>query len=149
MAFYKPKLTTGNLPSDWSPSPEDYDSKLATAQSEIKQTTDAITASVSSVQTAASNAQSTANTAVSKADAAQAGVNTLDSTTVKSASLTINADGIVMKAGKSTTDVANAIGSYFAVNQNAINLFADKIKVKGDMIVDGAITCLLYTSPSP
>lgn len=45
-----------------------------------------------------------------------------------------------MKAGKSTTDVANAIGSYFAVNQNAINLFADKIKVKGDMIVDGAIT---------
>lgn len=134
------KLEIGNIPSDWSPAPEDYDSKLASAQSEIKQTTDAITASVSSVQTAASNAQSTANTAVSKADAAQTGVNTLDSTTVKSASLTINTDGIVMKAGKSTTDVANAIGSYFAVNQNAINLFADKIKVKGDMIVDGAIT---------
>ncbi|MBT0897632.1 hypothetical protein KJW57_00050 [Streptococcus lutetiensis] len=136
----KAKLEIGNIPSDWSPAPEDYDSKLASAQSEIKQTTDAITASVSSVQTAASNAQSTANTAVSKADAAQTGVNTLDSTTVKSASLTINTDGIVMKAGKSTTDVANAIGSYFAVNQNAINLFADKIKVKGDMIVDGAIT---------
>ena len=134
------KLEKGNIPTDWSPAPEDYDSKLASAQSEIKQTTDAITASVSSVQTAASNAQSTANTAVSKADAAQAGVNTLDSTTVKSASLTINTDGIVMKAGKSTTDVANAIGSYFAVNQNAINLFADKIKVKGDMIVNGAIT---------
>lgn len=133
-------IRVGSLKSDWQSAPEDYDSKLATAQSEIKQTTDAITASVSSVQTAASNAQSTANTAVSKADAAQAGVNTLDSTTVKSASLTINTDGIVMKAGKSTTDVANAIGSYFAVNQNAINLFADKIKVKGDMIVDGAIT---------
>ncbi len=134
------KLEKGNIPTDWSPAPEDYDSKLASAQSEIKQTTDAITASVSSVQTAASNAQSTANTAVSKADAAQAGVNTLDSTTVKSASLTINTDGIVMKAGKSTTDVANAIGSYFAVNQNAINLFSDKINVKGSMIVDGAIT---------
>lgn len=148
LTFYKPKLTTGNLPSDWSPSPEDYDSKLASAQSEIKQTTDAITASVSSVQTAASNAQSTANTAVSKADAAQAGVNTLDSTTVKSASLTINADGIVMKAGKSTTDVANAIGSYFAVNQNAINLFSDKINVKGSMIVDGAITSTKIASNS-
>lgn len=134
------KLERGNIATDWSPAPEDYDSKLAAAQSEIKQTTDSITASVSSVQTAASNAQTTANSAVSKADAAQAGVNTLDSTTVKSASLTINADGIVMKAGKSTTDVANAIGSYFAVNQNAINLFADKIKVKGDMIVDGSIT---------
>ena len=108
----KAKLEIGNIPSDWSPAPEDYDSKLATAQSEFKQTTDAITANVSS----------------------------LDKSTVKSASLTINADGIVMKAGKSTTDVANAIGSYFAVNQNAINLFADKIKVKGDMIVDGAIT---------
>lgn len=142
------KLEKGNIPTDWSPAPEDYDSKLASAQSEIKQTTDAITASVSSVQTAASNAQSTANTAVSKADAAQAGVNTLDSTTVKSASLTINTDGIVMKAGKSTTDVANAIGSYFAVNQNAINLFSDKINVKGSMIVDGAITSNKIASKS-
>lgn len=134
------KLERGNIPTDWSPAPEDYDSKLASAQSEIKQTTDAITASVSNVETKANTAQSTANTAVSKADAAQAGVNTLDSTTVKSASLTINTDGIVMKAGKSITDVANAIGSYFAVNQNAINLFSDKINVKGSMIVDGAIT---------
>ena len=105
-------VRVGSLKSDWQPAPEDYDSKLATAQSEIKQTTDAIKASVTS----------------------------LDSSTVKSSSLTINADGIVMKAGKSTTDVANAIGSYFAVNQNAINLFSDKINVKGNMIVSGAIT---------
>ena len=139
------KLEKGVVPSDWSPAPEDYDSKLASAQSEIKQTTDSISASVSSVQATASNAQSTANTAVSKADAAQAGVNTLDSTTVKSASLTINTDGIVMKAGKTTTDVANAIGSYFAVNQNAIDLFADKIKVKGDMIVAGSLTADMIT----
>ena len=106
------KLERGNIPTDYQPAPEDYDSALATAQSEIKQTTDAITASVSA----------------------------LDKSTVKSASLTINTDGIVMKAGKSTTDVANAIGSYFAVNQNAINLFTDKINVKGSMIVSGAIT---------
>lgn len=106
------KLEKGNIPTDWTPAPEDYDSKLITAQSEIKQTTDSIQASVSA----------------------------LDKSTVKSASLTINTDGIVMKAGKSTTDVANAIGSYFAVNQNAINLFSDKINVKGNMIVSGAIT---------
>lgn len=116
----KAKLEIGNIPSDWSPAPEDYDSKLATAQSEIKQTTDSIKASVSS----------------------------LDKSTVKSASLTINADGIVMKAGKSTTDVANAIGSYFAVNQNAINLFSDKINVRGNMIVDGAITSTKIASKS-
>lgn len=114
------KLEKGNIPTDWTPAPEDYDSKLITAQSEIKQTTDAISASVSA----------------------------LDKSTVKSASLTINTDGIVMKAGKSTTDVANAIGSYFAVNQNAINLFSDKINIKGSMIVDGAITSTKIASKS-
>lgn len=114
------KLEKGNITTDWTPAPEDYDSKLITAQSEIKQTTDSIKASVSA----------------------------LDKSTVKSASLTINADGIVMKAGKSTTDVANAIGSYFAVNQNAINLFSDKINIKGSMIVDGAITSTKIASKS-
>ncbi|WP_270846906.1 hypothetical protein [Streptococcus lutetiensis] len=114
------KVERGMFFTDWSSAPEDYDSKLASAQSEIKQTTDSIKASVSS----------------------------LDSSTVKSASLTINTDGIVMKAGKSTTDVANAIGSYFAVNQNAINLFSDKINVKGSMIVDGAITSNKIASQS-
>ena len=106
------KLEEGVVSSDWSPAPEDTVSQISSLSSEIKQTTDAIKASVSS----------------------------LDNSTVKSSSLTINADGIVMKAGKSTTDVANAIGSYFAVNQNAINLFSDKINVKGNMIVNGAIT---------
>ncbi|WP_186288304.1 phage head spike fiber domain-containing protein [Streptococcus pasteurianus] len=118
--LYGVKLEKGKIPTDWTPAPEDYDSKLIAAQSEIKQTTDSIKASVSA----------------------------LDSSTVKSASLTINADGIVMKAGKSTTDVANAIGSYFAVNQNAINLFSDKINVKGSMIVDGAITSTKIASKS-
>lgn len=116
----KVMLEVSDVFSDWQPAPEDYDSKLASAQSEIKQTTDSIKASVSS----------------------------LDKSTVKSASLTINTDGIVMKAGKSTTDVANAIGSYFAVNQNAINLFSDKINVKGSMIVDGAITSNKIASKS-
>ena len=112
----------GKSNNGWSPSLAELASSqdLKNAQSEIKQTTDSIKASVSS----------------------------LDKSTVKSASLTINADGIVMKAGKSTTDVANAIGSYFAVNQNAINLFSDKINVKGSMIVDGAITSNKIASKS-
>lgn len=112
----------GKSNNGWSPSQAELASSqdLKTAQSEIKQTTDAISASVSA----------------------------LDSSTVKSASLTINTDGIVMKAGKSTTDVANAIGSYFAVNQNAINLFSDKINVKGNMVVDGAITSTKIASKS-
>ena len=110
--YAKVKFERGSLATDWSPAPEDTINQINSVSSEFKQTTDAIKASVQS----------------------------LDNSTVKSSSLTINADGIVMKAGKSTTDVANAIGSYFSVNQNAINLFSDKINVKGNMIVSGAIT---------
>ena len=106
-------VTTGDVfPDSWSAAPEDTINQISSLSSEFKQTTDSIKASVTS----------------------------LNNSTVKSSSLTINSDGIVMKAGKSTTDVANAIGSYFAVNQNAINLFADKIKVKGNMIVSGSIS---------
>ena len=106
------KAERGMFFTDWSPAPEDTINQINSVSSEFKQTTDSIKASVSS----------------------------LDKSTIKSSSLTINSDGIVMKAGKSTTDVANAIGSYFSVNQNAIDLFADKIKVKGNMIVNGTIT---------
>ena len=35
LAFYKPKLTSGNLPSDWSPAPEDYYSKLSTLEEKV------------------------------------------------------------------------------------------------------------------
>ncbi|MEY8539898.1 phage tail protein [Streptococcus alactolyticus] len=104
----------GKSNNGWSPSLAELASSkdLKTAQSEFKQTTDSIKASVQS----------------------------LDNNTVKSSSLTINSDGVVIKAGKSTSDFANAVGSYFSVNQNAINLFSDKINVKGSMIVSGAIT---------
>ena len=110
--IYDMMLNEGKVPLSYTPAPEDTISQISSLSSELKQTTDSIKASVTS----------------------------LDKSTVKSSSLTINSDGIVMKAGKSTTDVANAIGSYFAVNQNAINLFSDKINVKGNMIVNGAIT---------
>lgn len=112
----------GKSNNGWSPSQAELASSqdLKIAQSEIKMTTDLISMNLSA----------------------------LDDSTVKSASLTINADGIVMKAGKSTTDVANAIGAYFSVNQNAINLFSDKINVKANMIVDGAITSTKIASKS-
>lgn len=106
------KIELGSILSDYSPAPEDTVDQISSLSSELKQTTDSITASVQS----------------------------LDNSTVKSSSLTINTNGVVIKAGKSPSDFANAIGSYFAVNQNAINLFSDKINVKGSMIVSGAIT---------
>ena len=132
------KIESGNLPTDWSPAPEDYDSKLASAQSEIKQTTDAITASVSSVETKANTAQSTANTAVSKADAAQAGINTLDSTTVKTATLNLDNNGFVTKIGKTVN--GNTFATMIAQNESDVQIIAKKMKVSADMIVNGAIT---------
>ena len=132
------KIERGNVATDWSPAPEDYDNKLASAQSEIKQTTDAITASVSNVETKANTAQSTANTAVSKADAAQAGVNTLDSTTVKTATLNLDNNGFVTKVGKTVN--GNTFATMIAQNESDVQIIAKKMKVSGDMIVNGAIT---------
>ncbi|MCO4504609.1 Chromosome partition protein Smc [Streptococcus infantarius subsp. infantarius] len=134
----KVMLEVSDVFSDWSPAPEDYDSKLATAQSEIKQTTDAISASVSSVETKADTAQSTANTAVSKADAAQAGINTLDSTTVKTATLNLDNNGFVTKVGKTVN--GNTFATMIAQNESDVQIIAKKMKVSGDMIVNGAIT---------
>lgn len=132
------KVERGMFFTDWSPAPEDYDNKLASAQSEIKQTTDAISASVSSVEIKADNAQTTANSAVSKADAAQSGVNTLDSTTVKSASLNLDNNGFVTKVGK-TID-GNKFATMIAQDANNVKIIADEMQVTADMIVDGAVT---------
>ena len=106
------KLAKSSQDTGYSENPTDVASDISAISSELKQTTDSIKASVQS----------------------------LDNRTVKNSSLTINTDGVVIKAGKSTSDFANAVGSYFSVNQNAINLFSDKINVKGNMIVSGAIT---------
>ena len=35
LAFYKPKLTTGNLPSDWSPSHEDIQDKITSVENRL------------------------------------------------------------------------------------------------------------------
>lgn len=130
----------GKSNNGWSPSLAELASSqdLKTAQSEIKQTTDAISASVSSVETKADTAQSTANTAVSKADAAQAGVNTLDSTTVKTASLNLDNNGFVTKVGKTVN--GNTFATMIAQNESDVQIIAKKMKVSGDMIVNGAIT---------
>lgn len=104
------KLEKGNIPTDWTPAPEDYDSKLATAQSEIKQTTDAISASVSA----------------------------LDNATVKTASLNLDNNGFVTKVGKTVN--GNTFATMIAQNESDVQIIAKKMKVSGDMIVNGAIT---------
>lgn len=103
-------IRIGSLKSDWQPAPEDYDSKLATAQSEIKQTTDSISASVSA----------------------------LDSSTVKTATLNLDNNGFVTKVGKTVN--GNTFATMIAQDENDVKIIAKKMKVSGDMIVNGAIT---------
>lgn len=100
----------GDTYQNYALAPEDYDSKLATAQSEIKQTTDAISASVSA----------------------------LDSSTVKSASLNLDNNGFVTKVGKTVN--GNTFATMIAQNESDVQIIAKKMKVSGDMIVNGAIT---------
>ncbi|WP_307976294.1 carbohydrate binding domain-containing protein [uncultured Streptococcus sp.] len=172
------KLERSSIASDWSPAYEDTMTEISSAKLDIAKTAEGLklvankvnsnenTLSQHTTQITAINNELSAKVAKYDYDKltgrmnsaettiqAQAGlitsaVSALDNATVKSASLTINTDGVVMKAGKSTTDVANAIGAYFAVNQNAINLFSDKINVKANMIVDGAITSTKIASKS-
>ena len=108
--YAKVKFERGNIATDYTPAPEDYDSKLATAQSEIKQTTDAISASVS----------------------------TLDSSTVKTATLNLDNNGFVTKVGKTVN--GNTFATMIAQDENDVQIIAKKMKVSGDMIVNGAIT---------
>lgn len=130
----------GKTNNGWSPSLAELASSqdLKAAKSEIKQTTDSISASVSSVETKADNAQTTANSAVSKANAAQTAVNTLDSTTVKTATLNLDNNGFVTKVGKTVN--GNTFATMIAQNESDVQIIAKKMKVSGDMIVNGAIT---------
>ncbi|MBE6165639.1 MAG: hypothetical protein E7156_10270, partial [Streptococcus gallolyticus] len=80
------------------------------AQSEIKQTTDAISASVSA----------------------------LDSSTVKTATLNLDNNGFVTKVGKTVN--GNTFATMIAQNESDVQIIAKKMKVSGDMIVNGAIT---------
>lgn len=102
----------GKSNNGWSPSQAELASSqdLKTAQSEIKQTTDAISASVSA----------------------------LDSSTVKTATLNLDNNGFVTKVGKTVN--GNTFATMIAQNESDVQIIAKKMKVSGDMIVNGAIT---------
>lgn len=70
----------------------------------------------------------------------KASVTSLDHKTLKQTDITMTSEGIVLRAGKTSNDVARAIGSYFKVTPDAIALFSSLIKVSGNMLVDGSVT---------
>ena len=105
-------IKKGKSNNGWSPSQAELASSqdLKNAQSEIKQTTDAISASVSA----------------------------LDNATVKTASLNLDNNGFVTKVGKTVN--GNTFATMIAQNESDVQIIAKKMKVSGDMIVNGTIT---------
>lgn len=123
----KAKVEKGSNATGYTSSAED----IIASNTELKQTTNSIKASVKTVETTAQTALLTANTA-------QTGVNTLDKTTVKSASLILDNNGFVTKVGKTVN--GNTFATMIAQNESDVQIIAKKMKVSGDMIVNGAIT---------
>ncbi|WP_430596091.1 hypothetical protein [Streptococcus gallolyticus] len=105
-------IKKGKSNNGWSPSQAELASSqdLKNAQSEIKQTTDSIKASVSA----------------------------LDNAAVKTASLNLDNNGFVTKVGKTVN--GNTFATMIAQNESDVQIIAKKMKVSGDMIVNGAIT---------
>ena len=65
-------------------------------------------------------------------------VSALDSSTVKTASLNLDNNGFVTKVGKTVN--GNTLATMIAQNESDVQIIAKKMKVSGDMIVNGAIT---------
>lgn len=99
-------VAKSNVPVDYQTPDADFEAKA----SEIKQTTDAISASVSA----------------------------LDNATVKTATLNLDNNGFVTKVGKTVN--GNTFATMIAQDENDVQIIAKKMKVSGDMIVNGAIT---------
>ncbi|SUN56586.1 Extracellular matrix-binding protein ebhB [Streptococcus gallolyticus] len=104
------KVAKSALDTGYSENPTDAASDINAISSELKQTTDAIKASVSS----------------------------LDSSTVKTATLNLDNNGFVTKVGKTVN--GNTFATMIAQNESDVQIIAKKMKVSGDMIVNGAIT---------
>lgn len=100
------KVAKSSIDTGYSENPTD----TASAMSEIKQTTDTISASVSA----------------------------LDGSTVKTANLNLDNNGFVTKVGKTVN--GNTFATMIAQNESDVQIIAKKMKVSGDMIVNGAIT---------
>ena len=122
-----PKVEKGSNATGYTSSAED----IIASNTELKQTTNSIKASVKTVETTAQTALLTANTA-------RAGVNTLDKTTVKSASLNLDNNGFVTQVGKVVD--GKKFATMIAQDPENVKVIANKMEVTADMIVNGAIT---------
>ena len=124
------KLELGSIPSDWSPAPEDAETKLA----EYKQTVDGQLAAVKQeVNGKVSHTEFT-----QKANQITQTVQELNDNVVKKNQIRVNENGIVSTAEKVVN--GQTLASMIAQHPEWVEIIAKLLKVKADMIVNGAIT---------
>lgn len=124
------KLELGNIPSDWSPAPEDTNTKLA----EYKQGVDGQLAAVK--QEVGSKVSQT--TFDQRANQITQSVQELNNNTVKKNQIKINENGLVSSSEKIVN--GQTLASMIAQHPEWVEIIAKLLKVTADMIVNGAIT---------
>ena len=124
------KLELGNIPSDWSPAPEDAETKLA----EYKQGVDGQLAAVK--QEVDSKVSQT--TFDQRANQITQSVQELNNNTVKKNQLKIDENGLVSSSEKTVN--GQVLASMISQNPEWVEIIAKLLKIKADMIVNGAIT---------
>ncbi|VTY23495.1 hypothetical protein [Streptococcus anginosus] len=124
------KLELGNIPSDWSPAPEDAETKMA----EYKQGVDGQLAAVK--QEVGSKVSQT--TFDQRANQITQSVQELNNNTVKKNQIKIDENGLVSSSEKTVN--GQTLASMISQNPEWVEIIAKLLKIKADMIVNGAIT---------
>lgn len=128
------KLELGNIPSDWSPAPEDSQNYTNTKLAEYKQGVDGQLAAVK--QEVGSKVSQT--TFDQRANQITQTVQELNDNVVKKNQIRVNENGIVSTAEKVVN--GQTLASMIAQHPEWVEIIAKLLKVTADMIVNGAIT---------
>lgn len=124
------KLELGSIPSDWSPALEDAETKLA----EYKQGVDGQLAAVKQ-EVGSKVSQATFD---QRANQITQSVQELSNNTVKKNQLKIDENGLVSSSEKTVN--GQTLASMISQNPEWVEIIAKLLKIKADMIVNGAIT---------
>lgn len=124
------KLEQGTIPTDWSPAPEDAETKLA----EYKQMVDGQFAAVKQEV----NGKVSQTTFDQRANQITQTVQELNDNVVKKNQIRVNENGIVSTSEKVVN--GQTLASMIAQHPEWVEIIAKLLKVKADMIVNGAIT---------
>ena len=128
------KLELGSIPSDWSPAPEDSKNYTNTKLAEYKQTVDGQLAAVKQDV----NGKVSQTTFDQRANQITQTVQELNNNTVKKNQIKINENGLVSSSEKTVN--GQTLASMISQNPEWVEIIAKLLKIKADMIVNGAIT---------